>query len=81
MPKLTKRTIDDAQPGADRTFVWDSELRGFGLVVQPTGTKSFLLQYRNAAGRSRRMMLGRYGAITVDEARTLPKAAHFGAAG
>ena len=73
MPKLTKRIVDDAAPGASRIYVWDSELRGFGLLVLPTGIKSFIFQYRNAAGRSRRVTIGRYGAITVDEARDLAK--------
>lgn len=75
MPKLTKKAIDEAKPGATRLFLWDSELRGFGLVVQPSGTRSFCIQYRNAAGRERRMMLGRYGVLTVDEARRMAKAA------
>lgn len=69
MPKLTKRVIDLTDPGPERAFLWDTELRGFGLVVQPSGVKSFVVQYRNAAGRTRRMTLGRYGTLTVDEAR------------
>lgn len=81
MPKLTKKAIDEAKPGSARQFLWDSELRGFGLVVQPSGTRSFCIQYRNAAGRERRMMLGRYGVLTVDEARRLAKAALADVAG
>ena len=34
-----------------------------------SGLKSFVVQYRNAAGRSRRIVIGRYGLITVEEAR------------
>lgn len=73
MPKLTKRLVDDSGPSESRYFVWDTELRGFGLLVLPSGIKSFVFQYRNAAGRSRRLTIGRYGAITVDEARDLAK--------
>ena len=30
---------------------------------------TFILQYRNAEGRSRRIAVGRYGVLTVDKAR------------
>ncbi len=70
MPKLTKRTIDalPARPAADMV-VWDDDLSGFGIRLKPTGARSFVLQYRNRNGRSRRLTLGRYGVLTAEEGR------------
>jgi len=75
MPKLTKRVIDAARAAKGEIFLWDDELPGFGLRVKASGAKSFLVQYRNANGRSRRLTLGRYGVLTVEEGRREAKLA------
>lgn len=70
MSKLTKRSVDSmAIPTKGQTFLWDEELRGFGVRAMPSGLKVFVLQYRNEEGRSRRIVLGRYGVLTVEQAR------------
>jgi integrase len=70
MSKLTKRAVDAlTPPEKGQTFVWDSGLRGFGVRAIPSGLKTFILQYRNAEGRSRRIVIGRYGVLTVEQAR------------
>ncbi len=72
MPKLTKRIIDALRPDPDRDVVtWDSELRGFGVRVKPSGAMSYLIQYRNSESRSCRLTLGKVGTLTPDEARAL----------
>jgi integrase len=69
MARLTKRTVDSAQSTGGDCFLWDGELPGFGLRTKASGAKSFVIQYRNANGRSRRLTVGRYGVLTVEEAR------------
>lgn len=70
MEKLTKRAVDALQPPVTgQAFLWDGEMRGFGVRVTPSGLKTFVLQYRTLIGRSRRIMLGRYGVLTAEQAR------------
>lgn len=74
MPKLTKTTVDAERPGDDQRFVWDTEIKGFGLKVFPTGVKSFIFQYRSPEGRTRRLTIGQYShTLTADQARGLAK--------
>lgn len=68
MAKLTKRVIDGLTPQPKDYFVWDDELKNFGLRVLPSGQKTFLVQYRSG-GRTRRVKVGRYGAVTAEQAR------------
>jgi integrase len=75
MPKLTKRLVDGVGAVTGENFLWDDELPGFGLRVKTSGAKSFLVQYRNANGRSRRLTVGRYGVLTVEEGRKAAKLA------
>jgi integrase len=76
--KLTKRAVDGATPRSGRYFVWDTELKGFGLRVAESGTKTYVVRYRprgiGPAAPKRFVVVGRHGAITPDEARTRAKA-------
>ena len=75
--KLTDRVVKDAAPGAKRYILWDTALTGFGLRVEPSGHKSFVVRYRaNGGGRSaprRQMMLmaNPDEALTATEARSV----------
>lgn len=70
MPKLTKKVVDGAMAGAAQILVWDSDVKGFGLRVTPAGAKSYILNYRNAAGQSRRYTIGKHGSPwTCEQAR------------
>jgi integrase len=72
--RISKRSVDALKcaPNKDRAFLWDEDLSGFGVVAMPSGTKTYVVQYRQA-GRSRRMKLGEHGRLTPDEARSRAK--------
>ena len=72
--KLSKRTIDAAKPSESRYVLWDTELKGFGVRVESSGLKSFLVRYRHL-GRRRFLSLGRFGEITPEQARLLAQKA------
>lgn len=72
MLKITKRLVDSLPKiSSGESFVWDQELRGFGLRMKSTGSKTYLVQYRNADGLTRRLVLGKHGALTPEQARRL----------
>lgn len=71
MSKLTKTVVDKAEPRDRQYTVWCSDLKGFGVFVLPSGTRTYFVDYRNANNVRRRMKLGRHGAITAEQARTL----------
>ena len=67
--KLTKRTIDATVAGKADSFVWDTEVRGFGLKVTKSGRKVYILQ-RRLNGQLRRWTIGVHGSPwTPDAAR------------
>src|SRR6516164_2272531 len=69
MPKLTKRFVESVKAAATDQVIFDDEIPGFGLRVLPSGVRSYLVQYRNHQGRSRRLTLGKHGKLTADKAR------------
>jgi AraC-like DNA-binding protein len=71
MPRLSKRSVDGAEPAEKPRFVWDEALPRFGLLVHPSGRKVYVVQYRNAEGRSRRLSLGSHGVLTPEQARRI----------
>lgn len=71
MIKLTKRVIDGLQSDGQKTgtLFWDSELKGFGIRVFPTGVKTFVVKFRTRSGRQRWLKIGAFGALTAEKAR------------
>jgi integrase len=74
--QITKRLIDGLKPKNSEYFVWDTSLAGFGVRIQVTGARSYVVKYRAGSGRgapTRRLTLAKVGTLTPDEARTLAK--------
>lgn len=69
MPKITKRTVDAIVTPEKRGWVWDTEVKGFGIATRPTGTHSYVFNYRDRHGRMRNVTIGKVGTMTPDEAR------------
>lgn len=70
--KLTKRVVDAAVTKARVYTLWDCDVAGFGLRVQPTGVKSYIAFYRIGVGRGakqRQVTLGKTTANTCEAAR------------
>ena len=71
MPRLTKQLLDGATANAldGEVFLWDADVKGFGVRIKPTGVKSYVLKYRIAT-RTRRYTISKVGSpYTVEEAR------------
>jgi len=74
--RITKRTVASLQATGRDYINWDGELPGFGVRVRPSGTKSYVVQYRAGRGRkapSRRMTIGAASKLTPEEARAVAK--------
>jgi integrase len=68
--KITKRNVDALLPGTSDAYLWDEELKGFGLKVTPSGGKAYLVQYRlgGRTGKVRRVTIGQHGSPWTAEA-------------
>lgn len=68
--RLTKTIVDKAPwpVGKDQIFYRDDELKGFALRVTSSGVKSFVVETL-VNNKVRRMTLGKYGKLTVKQAR------------
>ena len=75
--KLTKRSVDSADPSRGRHWLWDTELKGFGLQVEASGTKTYIVRYRpkghGRAGKRCFVKIGRHGEVTAEQAREQAK--------
>jgi integrase len=74
--KLTKTRIDRLAPDPNRDVrYYDDELRGFGVKVFRSGRKTFFIEYWHRK-RRRRMSIGSFGQLSLDQARRMARK-HF----
>lgn len=73
MPKLTKTAIDSAQPAKHDVWLWDHELPGFGVRIQPSGRKTYVVRYRNKKGQQRKHTIARTCDMPPQQARDLAR--------
>ena len=69
MPKINKRIVAAAIAQNTAYDINDSELRGFGVRILPSGAHSYFVRYRRG-GQRRRISLGSQGTLTPEQARS-----------
>lgn len=67
-PKLNNGVVDRLEARASDYVTWCGGSPGFGVRVRPSGRKSFIVQY-DFEGRSRKVTVGTFPTLTVDQAR------------
>jgi integrase len=66
---LTKSTIANARPSSKKYWMRDGKVPGLGVLVLPSGVKTWYLRYDTAAGRERQHKIGRADTLSPDVAR------------
>ena len=67
--KLTKTLIDGTRAEARDIELRDTIVPGFLCKVTPSGSKVFMVQYRTNDGLRRKPSIGRFGELSVEQAR------------
>ena len=74
--RLTKKSLDSLTPAEKSYIAFDSELKGFGVRVMPSGSKSWIIEYRPGGGRrvaKKRLSFGKTSTLTLEQARKAAK--------
>jgi integrase len=66
--KLTANTIKSLKPASKEVEYMDTDYPGFGLRVNPGGSKTFIYRYR-INGKLKRISLGRHPSTSLSDAR------------
>jgi Arm DNA-binding domain len=68
---FTKITVPRMRchPGRSETFFWDASCHGFGMRTLSSGRRTWVYQYRDEHGRTRRIVFGDVSAVSLEDAR------------
>lgn len=68
--RITKRAVDAMRAGSRNDYLWDTEIKGFGVKITPAGKRVYILQYRlgGAGTKTQRYTIGQHGTWTPDAA-------------
>ena len=69
--KLTARSVGALKPAEKPYEVFDTDIKGFLLRVQPTGLMTYYLAYKNRGGQRKRYKIGKAGSVTPIQARDI----------
>ena len=73
--ELTIPAIEALEPAASPWIAWDDKVTGFGVRVQPSGAKSFIVNFRSGKGGPlKRMVIARVGQMLPGQARLRARA-------
>jgi len=70
--KISSRTVSAFKGTAGKDMcLWDTEVKGFGLRVQPSGRRSYIYKFRTPDGRRRNRKIGEPESLTAEAARRI----------
>lgn len=66
---FTKQAIVNIpSPSSGRTYIYDQKVQSLGVMVYPSGTRTFFL-YARSNGRPQKIIIGRFPDFSIDQAR------------
>ena len=72
--KITKKVLDTAEIVLDKRYeIWDTEIKGFVVEVNPSGRKTFYLRFNDSNQIKHKVKIGVFGNVTCEEARDIAK--------
>ena len=72
--RFTDSQIQSLKPTNKRAILFEDGGRGFGIRIEPSGRKSFFLEYRFGVGKERRnrvLTIGKYPRVSLTKARSI----------